>query len=199
MSRHEASMSRASNLWSTWTCPAALRTTCTASAAQAAPECRGAPLHSLQTGILSSWLRHVHRIRQAIAAQEAGGTFAFATGKAARQKEKEMAQQFRQGLKMGATNVVETPGGAALKVSHSHASLPQVVNDYGCCFVIAANCRHAMRTCASYVGRLAATQDREIVSQLQFMEGFASGGIAVLAFVVKSKEHDNVYLWQDSP
>lgn len=61
----------------------------------------------------------VAQIRTALAAQEAGNTFAFATGKAARQKEKELAQQFREGLKVGASNVVET-GGAELKVDDKY-------------------------------------------------------------------------------
>ena len=56
------------------------------------------------------------QIRQALSALEAGNTFAFATGKAARQKEKELAAQFREGLKTGSSNVVETGGGATLKV-----------------------------------------------------------------------------------
>lgn len=64
------------------------------------------------------------QIRQALSAVETGNTFAFATGKAARQKEKEMAAQFREGLKVGSTNVVETGGGATLKVSsYMHVSM----------------------------------------------------------------------------
>ena len=61
----------------------------------------------------------VTKIKTALAELESGNTFAFATGKAARQKEKEMAQEFKDKLHTGPTAVVAT-GGAAVKVDDKY-------------------------------------------------------------------------------
>uniref|UniRef100_A0A061S0N5 ATP-dependent RNA helicase DDX5/DBP2 n=1 Tax=Tetraselmis sp. GSL018 TaxID=582737 RepID=A0A061S0N5_9CHLO len=62
----------------------------------------------------------VAKIRTALSALEAGDAFAFETGKAARQKEKEMAQQFRQNVKQGASRTVDTGGGTKLMVDDKY-------------------------------------------------------------------------------
>ena len=57
----------------------------------------------------------VTQIKKALSELESGNTFAFATGKAARQKEKEMAAEFKDKIRTGPSAVVAT-GGAAVKV-----------------------------------------------------------------------------------
>lgn len=57
----------------------------------------------------------VTQIKKALSELESGNTFAFATGKAARQKEKEMAAEFKDKIRTGPSAVVAT-GGAEVKV-----------------------------------------------------------------------------------
>jgi ATP-dependent RNA helicase DDX5/DBP2 len=57
----------------------------------------------------------VTQIKKALSDLESGNTFAFATGKAARQKEKELAQEFKQKLATGPSSVMQS-GAAAVKV-----------------------------------------------------------------------------------
>jgi len=57
----------------------------------------------------------VTQIKKALSELESGNTFAFATGRAARQKEKEMAAEFKDKIRTGPSAVVAT-GGAAVKV-----------------------------------------------------------------------------------
>lgn len=57
----------------------------------------------------------VTQIKKALSELESGNTFAFATGKAARQKEKELAAEFKDKIQTGPSAVVAT-GGAAVKV-----------------------------------------------------------------------------------
>lgn len=51
---------------------------------------------------------------------ESGNSHAFATGKAARQKEKEEALEFNEKLALGPSNTLET-GGAAVKLASKYA------------------------------------------------------------------------------
>ncbi len=51
---------------------------------------------------------------------ESGNSHAFATGKAARQKEKEEALQFQEKLKLGPSNTMES-GGAAVKLATKYS------------------------------------------------------------------------------
>jgi len=62
----------------------------------------------------------VSQIKRAIQELESGNAHAFATGKAARQKEKEEALQFQEKLKLGPSNTIET-GGAAVKLATKYS------------------------------------------------------------------------------
>lgn len=70
----------------------------------------------------------VSQIKKAIADLESGNAFAFATGKAARQKEREAAQEFREKLKLGASNIVSTGAGTAVKVDDKYAFMAATEN-----------------------------------------------------------------------
>lgn len=62
----------------------------------------------------------VSQIKRAIQELESGNSHAFATGKAARQKEKEEALEFQEKLALGPSNTLET-GGAAVKLASKYA------------------------------------------------------------------------------
>jgi ATP-dependent RNA helicase DDX5/DBP2 len=62
----------------------------------------------------------VSQIKRAIQELESGNASAFATGKAARQKEKEAAVEFKEKLAIGPSNVVDTAG-AAVKVANKYS------------------------------------------------------------------------------
>lgn len=63
----------------------------------------------------------VSQIKKAIQELESGNASAFQTGKAARQKEREAAHEFKEKLKLGASNIVETGEGVAVNVVGKYA------------------------------------------------------------------------------
>jgi len=62
----------------------------------------------------------VSQIKTAIAELEKGNNFAFASGKEARQQERQLAQQFKTNMKLSSQGVVQT-GAAAVKVDDKYA------------------------------------------------------------------------------
>lgn len=63
----------------------------------------------------------VSQIKTALAELEKGNSFAFATGKEARQTERLLAQQFKTNMKLSTAGVVQTGGSAAVKVDDKYA------------------------------------------------------------------------------
>lgn len=57
---------------------------------------------------------------------EAGDASAFQTGKAARQKEREEAQEFKAKLKLGVTGMVESGDGVTVKVDDKYKFMAAV-------------------------------------------------------------------------
>lgn len=64
----------------------------------------------------------VSQIRSALSELEAGNTFAFATGKAARQQERQLAQKFKSDMKIAAQGIVQSSG-AAVKVDDRYSHM----------------------------------------------------------------------------